>query len=69
MLHACLLHPPSFLDELQQVVPHVLKDKVKFVVLPDDLLELDQAILLLLVLKVVLAFCTLHWCLSTSANT
>ena len=42
MLHACLLHPPSFLDELQQVVPHVLKDKVKFVVLPDDLLELDQ---------------------------
>ena len=42
MSHACVVYPPSLLDELQQVVPHVLKDEVKLVVLPDYLLELDQ---------------------------
>ena len=41
MSYACVVYPPSLLDEFQEVVPHVLKDKVKLVVLPDDLLELD----------------------------
>ena len=41
-MHACVLCPPSLLNEFQQVVPHVFKDKVELVVLPDDLLQLDQ---------------------------